>query len=54
MKRLFLVLSLLFLVTALLLATCTGEEKPYNCGTYHTTGYSLEGNQDDIPGLIGT
>jgi hypothetical protein len=31
-----------------------GEEKPYNCGTCHTTGYSPEGNQDDLPGLIGT
>ena len=31
-----------------------GEEKPYNCGTCHTTGYSSVGNQDDLPGLIGT
>lgn len=31
-----------------------GEEKPYNCGTCHTTGYSSIGNQDDRPGLIGT
>lgn len=31
-----------------------GEEKPYNCGTCHTTGYSAEGNQDGLPGLIGT
>ncbi|KAA3665183.1 MAG: hypothetical protein DWQ04_01950 [Chloroflexi bacterium] len=31
-----------------------GEEKPYNCGTCHTTGYSTEGNQDGLPGLIGT
>ena len=31
-----------------------GEEKPYNCGTCHTTGYSPEGNQDDLPGFIGT
>lgn len=31
-----------------------GEEKPYNCGTCHTTGYSAEGNQDELPGLIGT
>jgi hypothetical protein len=29
-------------------------EKPYNCGTCHTTGYSPEGNQDGLPGLIGT
>ena len=32
----------------------SGEEKPYNCGTCHTTGYSPEGNQDSRPGLIGT
>ncbi len=32
-----------------------GEEmKPYNCGTCHTTGYQPEGNQDGLPGLIGT
>ncbi len=31
-----------------------GEEKPYDCGTCHTTGYSPSGNQDDLPGLIGT
>ena len=31
-----------------------GEEKPYNCGRCHTTGYSPVGNQDDLPGLIGT
>ena len=31
-----------------------GEEKPYDCGTCHTTGYSPSGNQDDKPGLIGT
>ena len=30
------------------------ENKPYNCGTCHTTGYNPEGNQDDLPGLIGT
>ncbi len=29
-------------------------EKPYNCGTCHTTAYSPEGNQDGLPGLIGT
>ena len=30
-------------------------EKPYNCGTCHTTGYDPDGgNQDDLPGLIGT
>lgn len=31
-----------------------GEEKPYDCGACHTTGYSPEGNQDGRPGLIGT
>ena len=31
-----------------------GEEKPYDCGSCHTTGYSPEGNQDDLPGFIGT
>ncbi|HEC22158.1 MAG TPA: hypothetical protein ENI95_04495, partial [Chloroflexi bacterium] len=31
-----------------------GEEKPYDCGSCHTTGYSPEGNQDGLPGLIGT
>jgi len=31
-----------------------GEEKSYNCGTCHTTGYSPVGNQEDLPGLIGT
>jgi len=31
-----------------------GEEKPYTCGTCHTTGYNPNGNQDDLPGLVGT
>jgi hypothetical protein len=31
-----------------------GEEKPYDCGSCHTTGYSPEGNQDGLPGLVGT
>ncbi|MFQ5577948.1 MAG: cytochrome c3 family protein [Anaerolineae bacterium] len=31
-----------------------GEQKPYDCGRCHTTGYNPEGNQDDLPGLIGT
>jgi len=31
-----------------------GEERPYDCGPCHTTGYSPEGHQDDLPGLIGT
>jgi len=30
------------------------EDKPYDCGTCHTTGYSPEGNQDGLPGLTGT
>jgi hypothetical protein len=29
-------------------------EKPYDCGTCHTTGYSPEGNQDGLPGMVGT
>jgi hypothetical protein len=33
----------------------SGTEKlPYNCGTCHTTGYSPNGNQDDMPGIVGT
>jgi len=34
-----------------------GEEKPYTCGTCHTTGYSgwpPDARQDDLPGLVGT
>lgn len=31
-----------------------GEEKPYDCGSCHTTGYQPEGNQLGLPGLIGT
>lgn len=31
-----------------------GEEKPYDCGACHTTGYSPEGNQDGLEGLVGT
>jgi len=31
-----------------------GEEKPYDCGSCHTTGYSPAGNQDGLPGMIGT
>ncbi|MCP4539538.1 MAG: hypothetical protein GY832_20580 [Chloroflexi bacterium] len=30
------------------------ENKPYNCGPCHTTGYNPTGNQDDLPGLVGT
>jgi len=31
-----------------------GEKKPYKCGPCHMTAYSPEGNQDGLPGLIGT
>jgi len=31
-----------------------GEEKPYDCGTCHTTGYTFSGNQDNLPGIVGT
>lgn len=31
-----------------------GEVKPYDCGSCHTTGYLAEGNQDGLPGLVGT
>lgn len=27
---------------------------PYDCGSCHTTGYVPRGNQNDLPGLIGT
>lgn len=30
------------------------KNKPYNCGRCHTTGYRPDGNQDNLPGLIGT
>ena len=30
------------------------SEKAYDCGGCHTTGYVPEGNQDGLPGLIGT
>lgn len=29
-------------------------EKPYDCGRCHTTGYTTEGNQDGLPGMVGT
>ena len=33
----------------------SGEENlPYDCGSCHTTGYSPEGNQDGLPGIVGT
>ncbi len=32
----------------------SGEaELPYDCGTCHNTGYNPNGNQDDLPGLVG-
>jgi formate-dependent nitrite reductase cytochrome c552 subunit len=31
-----------------------GEKKKYDCGGCHTTGYSKEGHQDDLEGIIGT
>lgn len=30
------------------------ENKKYDCGECHTTGYSPRGNQDDMPGMVGT
>jgi predicted CXXCH cytochrome family protein len=33
----------------------SGSDKlPYDCGSCHTTGYSPNGNQDNLPGLVGT
>ena len=33
----------------------SGTDKlPYDCGACHTTGYTPTGNQDGLPGLIGT
>jgi len=31
-----------------------GEDRPYDCGACHTTGYSPDGNQDGLQGIIGT
>jgi hypothetical protein len=31
-----------------------GEVKSYTCGSCHTTGYSPEGHQDNLPGIKGT
>ena len=31
-----------------------GEKKKYDCGRCHTTGYSKEGHQDDLEGIVGT
>jgi hypothetical protein len=27
---------------------------PFDCGSCHTTGYNPNGNQDDLPGIVGT
>lgn len=32
----------------------TDEEQPYTCGACHTTGFVANGNQNDLPGLVGT
>lgn len=31
-----------------------GEERPYDCGECHTTGYTPQGHQDDLDGIIGS
>ncbi|MHB8893617.1 MAG: multiheme c-type cytochrome [Candidatus Geothermincolia bacterium] len=31
-----------------------GEKVPYDCGRCHTTGYSAEGHQNGLPGIVGT
>lgn len=31
-----------------------GEQKPYDCGSCHTTGYRPQGNQDGLEGIVGT
>ena len=41
--------------TAAFVSYHAGEANlPYDCGSCHTTGYSPQGNQDDLPGLVGT
>ncbi len=32
----------------------SGDDLQYDCGRCHTTGYSVSGNQDDLPGILGT
>ncbi|MFO7661654.1 MAG: cytochrome c3 family protein [Chloroflexota bacterium] len=32
----------------------SGETQVYDCGACHTTGYSTQGNQDNLAGMIGT
>lgn len=31
-----------------------GEQKPYDCGSCHTTGYTPQGHQDEMEGIIGS
>jgi Cytochrome c3 len=31
-----------------------GKKLPYDCGSCHTTGYSKEGHQDGLPGIVGS
>lgn len=31
-----------------------GEEKPYDCGACHTTGYTPDGHQDGLEGIVGS
>lgn len=31
-----------------------GEQKPYDCGACHTTGYAPQGHQDNLEGIVGT
>jgi hypothetical protein len=31
-----------------------GKKLPYDCGECHTSGYSKAGNQDGLPGIVGT
>lgn len=30
------------------------EQKPYDCGPCHTTGYDASGHQDELQGIVGT
>ncbi len=34
--------------------TAVKTSKPFNCSSCHTTGYTAEGNQNGLPGLVGT
>ena len=31
-----------------------GEDKPYDCGRCHTTGYNERGSMDGLPGIVGS